>query len=674
VGVLGRRWNRNVVGAAIALTAAMLTGPSLARAAEPGGAKAAVTVTPNGWIHFNAPVAAAVPLEAQQTEVVTGTAVTGGCSFEASETVPAETPGIFEEETAYDPTTCEESVLRGTLSQAGIEQLEAELPGSEPASADTESKEAKLKLKTSSSGATPAATSFASAHGTTLYVDPLQIVITGYTTDISWPLHGAVGNIGAQAFAHQFEFDEWKAKKPTKPVLSAVSGGWAAEAHVDAFNSEFQHILEIASPKLDLILCEHRGEEAHFHQDIAVYGYSNDTETYVSHDTATGACSNLVRHVGWSDFGWSETFPKSLLKYNPIIAETETGQGGERSEIANGAPGKSSPSVAALPNGNFELAAQSNAGGLWTITGTPGATSWTGREMDFGMASGTSPSVAALPNGNFELAAQSNAGGLWTITGTPGATSWTGREMDFGMAPGTSPSVAALPNGNFVLAAQSNKGGLWTITGAPGATTWTGREMDFGMAAGTSPSIVALPNGNFELAAQSNAGGLWTITGTPGATSWTGREMDFGMAPRTSPSVAALPNGNFELAAQSNKGGLWTITGTPGATSWTGREMDFGMEPGTSPSVAALPNGNFELAQQSNATGLWTITGTPGATSWTGREMQFGMAPATSPSVAALPNGNFELAQQSNVGGLWTITGTPGATSWTGREMQFGMG
>ena len=329
-------------------------------------------------------------------------------------------------------------------------------------------------------------------------------------------------------------------------------------------------------------------------------------------------------------------------------------------------------SIAALPNGNYVLAAQTSKGELWTVTGSPGSETWTAQNMAVTLAAGTSPSIAALPNGSYVLAAQTSKGELWTITGTPGSKTWTTRNMLFGMAAGTSPSIAGLSNGHYELAVQANTNALWTMAGVPGAETWTGRNMSFGMMAGTSPSVAALPNGNYELAAQANTSALWTMTGAPGAETWTGRNMSFGMMAGTSPSVAALPNGNYELAAQTSKSELWTLTGSPGAETWTGRNMTFGMMPGTNPSIAALPNGKFELAAQASKGELWTLTGSPGAETWTGRNMAFGMAPGSSPSTAALPNGNYILSAQATKGEQWTITGTPAAETWTSRHITLG--
>jgi hypothetical protein len=238
---------------------------------------------------------------------------------------------------------------------------------------------------------------------------------------------------------------------------------------------------------------------------------------------------------------------------------------------------------------------------------------------------GANPQVAALPNGNYVLAAENNAGEMWTLTGTPGGETWTGRNMIFRMNSNSSPSIAALPNGNYILAARTNTGELWTITGKPGAETWTARNMQFGIMAGTSPSVVALPNGNYELAVQANSGELWTFTGAPGAETWTARQMIFGVNGNSSASIAALPNGNYILAAQTTSGALWTLTGKPGAETWTGHNMLFGMKAGSSPSVAGLPNGNYELAVQANSGELWTFTGAPGAETWTARQTTFEM-------------------------------------------------
>ena len=72
----------------------------------------------------------------------------------------------------------------------------------------------------------------------------------------------------------------------------------------------------------------------------------------------------------------------------------------------------------------------------------------------YGMRAGTSPSIAALSTGGYEMAFQANTGSLWSV-GSDQHGSW-----GYGMMAGTSPSIAALSTGGYEMAFQANTGSL----------------------------------------------------------------------------------------------------------------------------------------------------------------------------------------------------------------------
>jgi GH25 family lysozyme M1 (1,4-beta-N-acetylmuramidase) len=282
------------------------------------------------------------------------------------------------------------------------------------------------------------------------------------------------------------------------------------------------------------------------------------------------------------------------------------------------APG-TSPSVAGLRTGGYEIAYQSVNGTLVTI-GTAGYRSW-----GLGMMAGTSPDIAALKGGGFEVVFQANTGKLWTVgTRAVGTT--------LGMKAGTSPSIAALVNGGYEVAFQAVTGELWT-KGAINHGAW-----GVGMMAGTSPSITGLADGTYEVVFQANTGKLWTVgTRAVGTT--------LGMMAGTSPSVAGLAKGGYEVAFQANNGALWT-KGAINHGAW-----GLGIKAGTSPNIAALRNGSYEVAFQANTGSLWTV-GYLNHGAW-----NLGMMAGTSPDIALMTNNHYEAAFQANVGALWASTG-----------------
>ena len=258
------------------------------------------------------------------------------------------------------------------------------------------------------------------------------------------------------------------------------------------------------------------------------------------------------------------------------------------------APG-TSPAVAGLRGGGYEVAFQAYGGDLWTV-GSAGWTDW-----HVGLAPGTNPAIAALPNGGFEVAFQGYGGDLWSV----GAAGWT--DWHVGLAPGTNPAIAGLPNGGYEIAFQGYGGDLWTV-GAGGWTDW-----HVGLAPGTNPSISAVPGGGFETAFQAFGDDLWTV-GTAGWTDW-----HVGLAARTNPAILALPGGGYETAFQANGGDLWTV-GTAGWTDW-----GLQVAPGTSPGISAGPSGGAIEAYQGSDGSLWTV-------GRSGYAWQVGMAAGTNPS------------------------------------------
>jgi Peptidase family M23 len=258
-----------------------------------------------------------------------------------------------------------------------------------------------------------------------------------------------------------------------------------------------------------------------------------------------------------------------------------------------------SPSIAALPGGGYQVALQTNTGELWSL----GNIEY--KDWNAGMAPGTSPSICALAGGGYQIALQTNTGELWTL----GHAEY--KDWNAGMAPGTSPSITCLPGGGYEVAIQTNTGELWTLGHAEY------KDWNAGMKAGTSPSIAALPGGGYEVAFQTNTGELWTL-GNAEYKDW-----NAGMAPGTSPSICALAGGGYQVALQINTNKLWTLG------NYEYKDFNAGMKAGTSPSITCLPGGGYEIALQINTGRLWTL-GTFAYKDWGA-----GMAAGTSPAISS---------------------------------------
>ena len=325
--------------------------------------------------------------------------------------------------------------------------------------------------------------------------------------------------------------------------------------------------------------------------------------------------------------GFLSPYFKSQHKAAPPVKLTSDTPPAGQTAWKVGVVPNTSPSIAALPGGGYEMAFQSPAGQLWSV-GSAGWSNW-----NVGVAPGTSPSIAALARGGYEMAFQSPAGQLWSV----GSAGWS--DWNVGVAPGTSPSIAALPGGGYEMAFQSPAGQLWSV-GSAGWADW-----NVGAAPGTSPSIAALPRGGYEMAFQSPTGQLWSV-GSAGWTNW-----NVGVGRNTDPVIAALNRGGYEMAFQSLGGQLWTV-GTAGWSNWGA-----GMAPGTSPSISAMPGSGYKAAFQGFGGQLWTV----GTTGWAA--LGAVLSPPTSPRIATDSAGGTPIAYQGTDNQLLSIGQTWGVPS-----------
>jgi len=91
---------------------------------------------------------------------------------------------------------------------------------------------------------------------------------------------------------------------------------------------------------------------------------------------------------------------------------------------------------------------------------------------------GTSPSIAAGPNGTFEVAFAANSGVLCTFS-----PATYGVDRGYAMKAGTSTAITAV-SGGYEIAFQANTTELWIENPSAGGVDWGS-----GMHSGSNPSI-----------------------------------------------------------------------------------------------------------------------------------------------------------------------------------------
>jgi hypothetical protein len=267
-----------------------------------------------------------------------------------------------------------------------------------------------------------------------------------------------------------------------------------------------------------------------------------------------------------------------LYFYNPATGGSEN--------IHLGVAAYTSPAIADLPGGGFEVAFEANNTDDLYIYDSQSNTSW---NTNLGMASETSPSIAASPDGGVEVAFEANTGDLYMYNPVTNGSYSAG----LGMEAGTNPSIAAGATGGYEVAFESNTGELYMynpVTNGSGG-------VNLGMAIGTSPAIAASPDGGYEVAFQANTGDLYMYDPQNNSSGSAG----LGMMDATNPSIAADAAGDYEVAFQANTGDLYIYNPqTKGSVN-----AGLGMELDTDPAIAGSPGGGFEVAFQANTNDLY---------------------------------------------------------------------
>ena len=707
---MGNRGTRRlrVAPTAIVLSAMIaLASAATAQAAEEvtaaAGAQALVSVSSDGWIHFKDQAPHSNVVRSQQTQTVTGTPVEGGCSFTSTGSAEASAAGMYEEETAYNPETCQETVLRGELSVGSLEQLAAERPAIEEQEASSAS--AANVLAAQGSGSSNLTTSYKSAHATTLWVDPLEIVITGFTNDLSWPLAGENGRIGSSAFDYMFKYDHWRAEGPSTPTFSNVFGGFSSDSHSDFYNSDFQALLKKAGGGLTGMVCQHLNQEAHFHQDVAVTGYSSGMINYVSHDTAAGGCSNLVHHVGWIAFGWSNTFPGTMwwkkLKEVAVIASNENPADGESpyAEAPSSAPvsagstpipqGPPTANAWAISRPNLEqsVAYRGADGRIWddwfSNAGNPG-NQWTWRQTRLGGAAAEgNPATILRPNEEQSIFYRGTDGAIWNwwfsnAGNADGA--WTWRLTRLGGAAVGEPSAISRPNGEEAVYFRGADGAIWTwwFSNAGNANgEWTWRLNRLGGSAAGNPTAILRPNSEQGVFYRGTDGAIWTwwLSNAGNASGeWTWRLNSLGGQATSDPAALSRPNGEEDVFVRGTDGAMYNYwlsnAGNP-SSIWTWRIADLGG--GVLGSASAILRANEEMSVYVRGAdgaiyNYWLSNAGNPSGIWTWRTTKLGGQASGDPTAITRPNAevgvfypggdgtlhNFWFSNAGNPGGEWT--------------------
>jgi len=294
------------VAAAPFVPASAGTTPTPGASGAPSGSTAAgsmpgVVAQPDGWLVYTSTLASKLTLTNVQTATLNGQkAADGSCSSQGAGTAAAGSAATFEEETAFNPQTCQEKIVTGTLAPGDLAKLPA-ATGSVPVSGSA-------SAPASPAAAPQAATVYRRAYIKTAWIDPLNITITSLADNMRWPLHGAGGTLTARVNPYKFKYDGWSSTGPSKIKFVTLAGnvGWKVHETDNFTNTDFASFVYTVFGVAGWVACgSPLTATAHFHHRVTVRGYRSGARGWAWNDSRSGACTDLVHHGEWNGYGWT---------------------------------------------------------------------------------------------------------------------------------------------------------------------------------------------------------------------------------------------------------------------------------------------------------------------------------------------------------------------------------
>jgi hypothetical protein len=286
-------------GSASAVTTSTPTASRIPAAEHSALAELGITAGRGGWLHYTKTLVGSIGLQHPVTTTITGKhASGGGCTFPSSQhTATPGSPYGYSEETGYNPGTCQEIIVSGTLTSAGEAKLNTITQGTRtnapaaPAAAGS----TRQALSSDSSAATYSETAFEKNS----WVDPLDITIVSLAPNISWKANGSVITSYSNAYAvpYEFKYDGWSGGNVSFSWDGCVgcvnlqlnsSSSWT--------NTDFEEIIVALTGGSGYAACGFNSNPATFKLSPFIRAGNNGSFAYGhnSPSSATGGCSDLV--------------------------------------------------------------------------------------------------------------------------------------------------------------------------------------------------------------------------------------------------------------------------------------------------------------------------------------------------------------------------------------------
>jgi hypothetical protein len=330
-----KRASRATIGGVAALMA-VVAGPSVTAHAKsepgnsepdpstdksPNGNAFGVTVDGKGVFHYDgASIGKKLGL-GNHTKTVVGTKnAAGGCDFYESGVVKPGEGAYYAEELSFDPASCTRVELFENLPPGLAKKVKdlkktpwPDKPGVEgalPATPYPWNEQPSTALSESPvpalAGANFQSYGEQQAMSQSTWVDPVFITITGLIHDMGWPTQNLNGmQAHYKGYPYHFVHETFWGQN-LRGGLGTEGNHFRSYTDFDINNTEFQKVIWVTMGLSGFIACGATTGPAHFHHEDGLNGYKDGNGWYQwwNSDSKDGACTNLVHHDQFNQYGW----------------------------------------------------------------------------------------------------------------------------------------------------------------------------------------------------------------------------------------------------------------------------------------------------------------------------------------------------------------------------------
>lgn len=280
----------------------------------------AVTVGDDGWIRY-APQfdAQGISSESGVVGVSGGGPVTvpvdssrgpdGECLEAGTLPLTSTTGVVYEEEVAFNPSSCASEILVAVLTPAQAAELDG--PDSNYVIEDDEMiGEAPTLLSRHGSSLQSSTAATHDRYLKTSWIDPIDITISSQANGMEWSDAAFIrSHVTRKSFKGCVDgncLDDTYIVSSSSPLTTlSASAGWSRDAHVHFSNLTFALWVEGILGAAGWIACgAPSSSSANFYHEDKVTGYASGSSAYSWSDSKSGACTNLVHHSSSTGASW----------------------------------------------------------------------------------------------------------------------------------------------------------------------------------------------------------------------------------------------------------------------------------------------------------------------------------------------------------------------------------